>query len=148
MGPRKFNKLHGEYAIQVHVNELKGTKMCFDQAYHLHRIMRGIKKRRNNTNIENILHEYIDKKSLSKKCKTIDEMIAFEDSIAHTIANVSLINLIIDRQIFPVYVLDGRAPDLKKKTLNERKRVKNNALIEREKKINMELNITNVIQNV
>ena len=132
MGGRKFQKLHGNFGKQVFSNEIRWKKICIDQPYQLYRLMIGNIKRR--TDLKNRLHNFLDINALSKKFDSIDKMIEFENSIAHIIANLSFIDLTIDRQIFPVIVLDGRPPDLKKKTLDERKRIRKNAMIERNKK--------------
>ena len=113
MGGRKFQKLHGNFGKQVFSNEIRWKKICIDQPYQLYRLMIGNIKRR--TDLKNRLHNFLDINALSKKFDSIDKMIEFENSIAHIIANLSFIDLTIDRQIFPVIVLDGRPPDLKKK---------------------------------
>jgi 5'-3' exonuclease len=63
----------------------------------------------------------------------VNEFVDFEDSISHIIAVCLVVFLTIDRNIFPVLVFDGKAPELKKAKLLERKQNREKAEEERDR---------------
>ena len=121
MGGKNVYNDHKECIRQKHCNEMKGGMYPVDFTYQLYRIMIGIKNKRRNR--EPNIHEYIDKDLIDPgKGKTIDKLIEYEDKVAHLIATCSFVETCIEKCIFTIQVFDGRAPELKRKKLLERKK--------------------------
>lgn len=57
----------------------------------------------------------------------------FEDSVSHIIAVCLIVSLIIEKNIFPIAIFDGKAPALKKAKLLERKQNREKAEEERDR---------------
>jgi 5'-3' exonuclease len=133
MGGQHFFCLHGEN-IRMHPQNInKGKKIAVDHAYQLHRLMRGLLLRRHENNS---LHEYLDEDLIKNKFPDKDdsEIIEYEENISHIIANISFAELICDRQIFPVFVLDGTKQfrEYKQKKLDNRREIREQAKIKRD----------------
>lgn len=126
MGGKNFWSDYHDCVKQIKVSDMRLQSYLVDFLYQLYRIMIGIKNksRKNGTEI----HEYIDSKLVNPdSSKSINELILFEDSVAHLIATCSFVKTCTEKEIFPIPVFDGHAPDIKKKKLEERRRNKNKA---------------------
>ncbi|AYV83562.1 MAG: FLAP-like endonuclease XPG [Hyperionvirus sp.] len=121
MGGKNVCTLYKSCIKRKHCNEMKGSLYVVDLLYQLHRIARGIKNR--DRNDAKKIHDYIDLSLVDpEKKKPLDELIDIEDKVAHLIAISSFVESTIEKCIFPICVLDGKAPELKRRKLEERKR--------------------------
>lgn len=132
MGGKNVYSDHKDCIRRRHCNYMKGGFYSVDFTYQLYRIMIGIKNKRRNGDSK--IHHYIDINLIDPhKTKTLDELIEYEDKVAHLIATCSFIETCIDKCIFTVQVFDGKPPDLKRKKLEERRRSRERAIEESSK---------------
>ena len=110
-----------------HCNEMKGSMYAVDFTYQLYRIMIGIKNKKR-TNEKKVLHDYLDMSLIDPdKTQTLDELIDYEDDVAHIIATCTFVETCAEKNIFMIPVFDGKAPDIKRKKLDERKKIQRHA---------------------
>ena len=127
MGGKHVYSIIKDCARQKHCNEIKGLKFVVDFAFQLYRIMIGIKNK-NRKDQKKRIHEYIDINLVDpSNNKSIDYLIEYEDKVAHLIATCSFVELLIEKCIFAIIVYDGRAPKLKRKKLEERRKKRDQA---------------------
>lgn len=68
-------------------------------------------------------HSYFDKQKLDiMGINTDTGLIKYEDNRAHLIATCSLVETMCEKHLYGVYVFEGKAPDIKRKKLDERKK--------------------------
>lgn len=107
MGIKNFNKLLEEYApnskIEKSITDYKGKSFAIDTSL--------------------ILYQYIS--ALRNSGKDLDDNKG--NSTSHIFAIIQNVFYFLDKGIKPVYIFDGKAPDLKKITLEKRKKNKQNA---------------------
>lgn len=128
MGGKNFFNTHGRCMKMRHCGEIKGQTFVIDTSFQMYKYMIGIQKRKNN---EHTVHNYIDTKSLTEMGLPINN--DFESTITHIIAICSFVELLLDRQIFPYFVFDGKAPELKRRKLDERRKRREKAKLECDK---------------
>lgn len=121
MGGKNVYNDYKDCIQKRHCNEMKGGMYAVDLTFQQYRIMIGIKNKKRNKDKQ--IHDYIDINLIDPEgSKTLDELIEYEDSVAHLIAICSFTEATIDKSLFTILVLDGKAPDLKRKKLEERKK--------------------------
>lgn len=107
MGIHRFNDLIKKLFVNKteHIATFRGKKVGVDAMNQLYRIVIGNNMRREQFDTTS---DYID-------------TIAPEDNqnTEHIIAIITLIETIIERKIFPVFVFDGKKPEIKKKIVRE-----------------------------
>ena len=112
--------------------QMRGKVFVVDLTYQLYRIMIGIKNKNRLAN--KVIHKYIDTNLIDpNNNKSIDELIDYEDKVAHVIAICAFVETCIDKCIFTIQVFDGKAPDIKRKKLEERKKLRERAIEESSK---------------
>lgn len=126
MGGKKVFTDHKDCIKKKNCEVMKHNMYPVDFTYQLYRIMIGIKNKKRNNN--NKIHRYIDTKLIdTNKTKTIEQLIQYEDKVAHLIATCSFVETCIEKRIFTIFVFDGKAPNIKRKKLEERKKNRNKA---------------------
>ena len=134
MGGKNFFKIH-TCATNKHCSDMIAKKYGIDVAIWLYQIMIGIRKKaRDINNIEESIHDYIDTQSILrlKQLSLYDIVHKYEEPVKHVIAICSLIELVMERQFFPLCVFDGKAPKLKKRKMQQRRDKRDNASISRD----------------
>ena len=121
MGGKNVYSIDKECIKKRHCNELKGCVFAVDYTHQLYRIMIGIKNKKRNNDVK--IHAYIDINLVNPEGnKCINELIEYEDKVAHLIATCAFVELLNEKCVFGIMVYDGKAPNLKRKKLDERKR--------------------------
>lgn len=122
MGVKNFYSDYKSCIKECLCSEMKGGIYSVDFTYQLYRIMIGIKNKKRSH--ETKIHDYIDMNLLDpNKDKEIDELIDYEDRVAHIIATCVFIETCIEKNIFTILVFDGKPPDIKHRKLDERKKI-------------------------
>lgn len=121
MGGKNVYKDHKNCIKQRSCYKMKAKWYSVDFTYQLHRIMIGIKNKKRNK--ANKVHSYIDINLIDPdKKKSLEELIEYEDKVAHLIATCSFIETCIKRLTYFILVIDGKAPHLKRKKIEERRK--------------------------
>jgi 5'-3' exonuclease len=120
MGGKKVYAMYQDCIRRRHCSDYREAMAVIDIIYQLFRIMIGIKNKKRSKDKK--IHDYIDINLVNPgNTKSLPELIAYEDSVAHLIAICSFVELLIEKLIYGIFVFDGKAPKLKKKKLEERK---------------------------
>jgi len=128
MGIYNFYIEYAKIIKPIDINSFNKKTLVIDFVYQLYRTIIGIKGRQRPGTILEALryHSYIDINKL--KNVTVECLYNHEDNISHIIATCSFVEFMIDKEINPIIVFDGKPPDLKKRTLDARRQIKIDAL--------------------
>jgi flap endonuclease-1 len=124
MGIYNFYIEYANLIKPIDINNFNKKTLVIDFVYQLYRTIIGIKGRKRPGTILEALryHSYIDINQL--KNITVECLYNHEDAISHIIATCSFVEFMIDKEINPIIVFDGKPPDLKKRTLDARRQIK------------------------